>query len=75
MPIAEFGNTPRIADRESVPSAVFSDSEAATVGLTEAQAWEKYSESVQCYSRCASDILHKTAQQDLNVNAGKTFTT
>jgi glutathione reductase (NADPH) len=40
----EFGGKPKIASHENVPSAVFSTPEAATVGLTEAEAREKYGE-------------------------------
>src|SRR5690606_5177461 len=37
-----FGGRPRAADHENVPSAVFSQPQVGTVGLTEAQAREKY---------------------------------
>jgi glutathione reductase (NADPH) len=40
----EFGGKSRIMSHENVPSAVFSTPEAATVGLTEAEAKEKYGE-------------------------------
>lgn len=40
----EFGGKPRIMSHENVPSAVFSTPEAATVGLTEAEAKSKYGE-------------------------------
>jgi len=45
----EFGGKPRIMSHENVPSAVFSTPEAATVGLTEAQAREKYGDAVKVY--------------------------
>lgn len=38
-----FGNKPRVADHENVPSAVFSQPPVATVGLSEENAREKYS--------------------------------
>ncbi len=38
-----FGNMPRIADHSNVPSAVFSQPPVATVGLSEEDAGEKYS--------------------------------
>ncbi len=41
----EFGGKPRIMSHENVPSAVFTTPEAATVGLTEAEAKEKYGEN------------------------------
>ncbi len=37
-----FGKTPRIVDHETIPTAVFSTPEIGTVGLTEAEAREKY---------------------------------
>jgi glutathione reductase (NADPH) len=46
----EFGGKPRLMSHENVPSAVFSNPEAATVGLTEAEAKEKYGEDgIQIY--------------------------
>jgi glutathione reductase (NADPH) len=44
-----FGNKPRIMSYENVPSAVFTTPEAATVGLTEAEAREKYGDAVKIY--------------------------
>jgi glutathione reductase (NADPH) len=41
-----FGNKPRLMSHENVPSAVFSTPEAATVGLTEAQAIKTYGEDM-----------------------------
>jgi glutathione reductase (NADPH) len=38
----EFGGKPRLMSHENVPSALFSTPEAATVGLTEAEARQKY---------------------------------
>lgn len=40
----EFGGKDRIMSHETVPSAVFTSPEAATVGLTEAEAKEQYGE-------------------------------
>jgi glutathione reductase (NADPH) len=40
----EFGKKPRIMSHANVPSAVFSHPEAATVGLTEAEAKARYGE-------------------------------
>lgn len=46
----EFGNTPRIFSHETVASAVFSQPEAATVGLSETEAKAKLGEDgVQVY--------------------------
>ena len=40
----EFGNRPRVVDHENVPSAVFSQPPAASVGLAEHEAREKFDE-------------------------------
>ncbi|MGL5081777.1 MAG: glutathione-disulfide reductase [Microcoleaceae cyanobacterium] len=45
----EFGHTPRFITYENIATAVFSQPEAATVGMTEAQAHEKFGDSVKCY--------------------------
>jgi glutathione reductase (NADPH) len=45
----EFGGKPRIMSHENVPSAVFSTPEAATVGLTEAEAREQYGDAIKIY--------------------------
>lgn len=47
---SEFGNKPRVMSHENVPSAVFSTPEAATVGLTEAEAKAKFGdEAIKIY--------------------------
>lgn len=46
----EFGNNPRhISNYDLIPTAVFSQPEAATVGMNETAAREKFGEAVQCY--------------------------
>jgi glutathione reductase (NADPH) len=40
----EFGGKPRLMSYENIPSAIFTIPEAATVGLTEAEAKAKYGE-------------------------------
>ncbi len=55
---SEFGNNSRVASHENVPSAVFSQPEAATVGLTEAQAQEKLGEAVKCYRSGFRPLFH-----------------
>jgi glutathione reductase (NADPH) len=45
----EFGGKPRLMSHENVPTAIFSNPEGATVGLTEAQAREKYGDAVKVY--------------------------
>ncbi|MBD2447351.1 glutathione-disulfide reductase [Nostoc sp. FACHB-152] len=44
-----FGNKPRVMSYENIPTAVFTTPEAATVGLTEAEAREKYGDAVKIY--------------------------
>lgn len=46
---SEFGNNRREFSHETVPTAIFSTPEAATVGLTEHQAREKLGEAVTIY--------------------------
>lgn len=60
----EFGNKPRAASHEGVPSAVFSNPEAATIGLTETQAREKYGKSVQCYRTKFRPLFHSLTGRD-----------
>lgn len=55
----EFGNQRRVMSHECVASAVFSQPEAATVGLTEAQALEKLGEDgVKCYRAKIRPLFH-----------------
>lgn len=54
----EFGNNPRVMNYESVPSAVFSQPEAATVGLTETQAREKVGDALKCYRSVFRPLFH-----------------
>jgi glutathione reductase (NADPH) len=55
----EFGNNPRIFSHETVPSAVFSQPEAATVGLSESEAKAKLGdEAVQIYRARFRPLFH-----------------
>jgi len=50
----EFGNNRRVFNHENVLSAVFSNPEAATVGMTEAQARENWEDAVKTmFRRCS----------------------
>ena len=40
----EYGNNPQVMSHENVPTAIFTTPEAGTVGLSEAEAMEKYGE-------------------------------
>lgn len=60
----EFGGKSRIMSYENVPSAVFSTPEAATVGLTEAEAREKYGDSVNIYRARFKPMYHTLTGRD-----------
>jgi glutathione reductase (NADPH) len=47
----EFGKSPRAVSYEQIPYVVSSEPEAATIGLTEAQAREQLGEDVRCYRK------------------------
>ncbi|MDG2991633.1 glutathione-disulfide reductase [Candidatus Synechococcus calcipolaris G9] len=55
----EFGNNPRSVNYDNIPSAVFSQPEAASVGLTEAQAKAKLGEDkVKVYRASFRPMFH-----------------
>jgi glutathione reductase (NADPH) len=60
----EFGGKPRLMSHENVPSAVFSNPEAATVGLTETEAKEKYGDAVKVYRAKFRPLYHNLSGQD-----------
>ncbi|TAG87180.1 MAG: glutathione-disulfide reductase [Oscillatoriales cyanobacterium] len=60
----EFGNNPRAISHENVASAVFSQPEAATVGLTEEQARAKFPESIKCYTAKFRPMFHSLTGAD-----------
>lgn len=60
----EFGNKPHTVCYECVPATVSSHPEAATVGLSEAQAREKLGDSVQCYRSKFRPLVHSLAKRD-----------
>lgn len=59
----EFGNTRRVFNHQDVPSAVFSNPEAATVGMTEAEAQEKFGDAVKCYRARFRPLFHSLTGQ------------
>lgn len=63
----EFGNNPRIFSHETVASAVFSQPEAATVGLNESEAQEKYGEAVKVYRARFRPMYHSFTGKDEKV--------
>jgi glutathione reductase (NADPH) len=60
----EFGDHPRHISYSCVPSAVFSQPEAATVGMTETQAREKLGEGVKCYRARFRPMFHTLTGRD-----------
>jgi len=55
----EFGNTPRTFSHDHVASAIFSQPEAATVGLSESEAKAKYGEdAIKVYSSRFRPMYH-----------------
>lgn len=63
----EFGNNPRKFSHENVPSAVFSQPEAASVGMSEAEALEKLGEDVQVYRARFRPLFHSLTGADEKV--------
>ena len=59
-----FGKQPRTVSFECIPSAVSSQPEAATVGLTEAEAREKFGEAVCCYSQRFQPLFDSIAEPE-----------
>jgi len=56
---SEFGNNRRVFSHETVPTAIFSTPEAATVGLTEAEAREKLGDDgVKIYRTRFRPLFH-----------------
>lgn len=58
-----FGNQPRVADHQNVPSAVFSQPPVATVGLSEQQARAAYS-AVDTYTSTFKILKHTLTNND-----------
>jgi glutathione reductase (NADPH) len=60
----QFGNNPHTVCYEYVPSTVSSHPEAATVGLSEAEAREQLGDSVRCYCSKFRPLLHSLTNRD-----------
>lgn len=60
----QFGGMSRTMCYDNVPSAVFSTPEAATVGLTEAQARERYGDAVKVYRAKFKPMYHTLSGRD-----------
>ncbi|MGB3533812.1 MAG: glutathione-disulfide reductase [Microcoleaceae cyanobacterium] len=63
----EFGRKPTNVSYQNIPTAVFSDPEAATVGMTEEEAREKYGDNVKCYSARFKPMYHSLTGVDEKV--------
>lgn len=59
---SEFGNLPRTVSFEWVPFSISSHPEAATVGLSETQAREKFGDAVHCYHTEFRPLFYCLAQ-------------
>jgi glutathione reductase (NADPH) len=59
-----FGNKSRVMSYENVPTAIFTSPEAATVGLTEAQARELHGEDVKVYRSRFRPMYYTLAGKD-----------
>ncbi|NJO47776.1 MAG: glutathione-disulfide reductase [Oscillatoriales cyanobacterium RM2_1_1] len=63
----EFGHKPHSITHENIATAVFSQPEAATVGMTEAEAREKFGDAVQCYRARFRSLFNSLAGGDERV--------
>lgn len=63
----EFGDNPRTFSHETVASAVFSQPEAATVGLNESEAREKYGDAIKVYRARFRPMYHSFTGKDEKV--------
>ncbi len=59
-----YGNNPRGVSYENIPSAVFSQPPIATVGLTEAQARQRFSGGVDVYRSSFRPMKHTMSGRD-----------
>jgi glutathione reductase (NADPH) len=63
----EYGHMPRLISHENIATAVFSQPEAATVGMTEEQAKEKFGEAIKCYKARFRPLFHSLTGSDEKV--------
>ncbi|WP_017315914.1 glutathione-disulfide reductase [Mastigocladopsis repens] len=59
-----FGKKPQKVNYEQVPSAVFARPEAASIGMSEAKAREKFGESIKCYRDRFQPLISQLTQKD-----------
>lgn len=63
----EYGHNPRFITYENIATAVFSQPEAATVGMSEDQAKDKFGEAVKCYRIRFRPLYHSLTGADETV--------
>ena len=63
----EFGKNPRTVSYEQIPYVVSSEPEAATIGLTEAQARKTWGESVCCYRKKFQPLFNLMGESEQEV--------
>lgn len=61
---SEFGNNGRVLSHENIPTAVFSQPEAATVGLGEEEARNKYGDAVKVFRTRFRPMFHSLTGRD-----------
>lgn len=61
---SEFGDRPRTMNYKFIPSAVFSQPQAATVGMTEAEARSQLGEAVKIYRSQFKPLYYSLTQQE-----------
>ena len=59
-----FGNQPQTVNYEHVPSAVFTRPEAASIGMTEEKAREKFGDSIKCYQTKFQPLISQLTIKD-----------
>ncbi|EAW34293.1 glutathione-disulfide reductase [Lyngbya sp. PCC 8106] len=63
----EYGHLPQSISHENIATAVFSQPEAATIGMTEEQAKEKFGEAIKCYTTRFRPLFHSLTGADEKV--------
>ena len=63
----EYGHLPQSISHENIATAVFSQPEAATIGMSEEQAKEKFGEAIKCYTSRFRPLFHSLTGADEKV--------
>ena len=59
-----FGNQPQTVNYEHVPSAVFTRPEAASIGMSEEKARDKFGDSIKCYQTKFQPLISQLTIKD-----------